>query len=36
MNRADSFVDLTGYAACAGKIVTRQTEESETNDTTGT
>ena len=32
----DSFVDLAGYAACAGEIATRQTERSEQHDTTGT
>ena len=32
----DSFVDLAGYAACAGEIATQQTERSEQHDTTGT
>ena len=32
----DSFVDLAGYAACAGEIATREAERSEPNDTTGT
>ena len=32
----DIFVDLAGYAACAGEIATRQTERSEQHDTTGT
>ena len=32
----DSFVDLAGYAACAGEIATRHTERSEQHDTTGT
>ena len=32
----DSFVDLAGYAACAGEIATREAERRVPNDTTGT